>query len=204
VVERMPSDAWISTARQLATDLGAVLVFDEIKTGFRLKPGGYSELSGIEPDIAAFGKAMANGYALSAVVGRADVMSAASRTWISSTLAGESTGLAAALAVLDWHEKEDVCASLATIGAQMRAAVERAVVASGLAGITVGGIDQMWRLIFEDASVESQFVRYAVEHGALFKRGAYNFAALAHEDLIADIEAAASAALVAIKESTER
>jgi len=147
---------------------------------------------------------MANGFALSAVVGRADVMHAASRTWISSTLAGETTGLAAAHAVLDWHEKEDVCASLATIGSQMKASVERAVVASGLPGITISGLDQMWRLTFEDADIESRFVRHGVEHGALFKRGAYNFAALAHEELIPEIEAAASASLVAIKESSRR
>ena len=204
VVERMPSEAWIARARQLATDAGAVLVFDEIKSGFRLRPGGYQELSGVEPDLATFGKAMANGYALSAVVGRADVMDATSRTWISSTLAGETTALAAALAVLDWHEKEDVCARLATVGAQMKAAVERAILASGLPGIGVAGLDQMWRLTFGDSHVESQFVRYAVEHGALFKRGAYNFAALAHEELIPEIEAAASAALVAIKESSSR
>lgn len=204
VVERMPSEAWIARARQLASDTGAVLVFDEIKTGFRLRPGGYQELTGVEPDLAVFGKAMANGFALSAVVGRADVMHAASRTWISSTLAGETTGLAAAHAVLDWHEKEDVCASLATIGAHMKAGVERAVVASGLPGITVSGLDQMWRLTFEDASIESRFVRHGVEHGALFKRGAYNFAALAHEELIPEIEAAASASLVAIKESSRR
>ena len=204
VVERMPSKEWVERARQLANDTGAVLVFDEIKTGFRLRPGGYQELSGVEPDLATFGKAMANGYALSAVVGRADVMAAATATWISSTLAGETTGLAAAHAVLDWHEKEDVCATLATVGAQMKAAVERAIGASGVGGIHVSGIDQMWRLTFDDPSLESRFVRYAVEHGALFKRGAYNFAALAHEELIADIEAAASAALVAIKESEDR
>jgi glutamate-1-semialdehyde 2,1-aminomutase len=204
VVERMPSEAWIARARQLADDTGAVLIFDEMKTGFRLRPGGYQELAGVEPDLATFGKAMANGYPLSAVVGRADVMQAASVTWISSTLAGETTALAAAHAVLDWHDKEDVCASLATIGAQMRAAVEGAIVASGLDGIAVAGLDQMWRITFDDPHLESRFIRYAVEHGALFKRGAYNFAALAHEEVIADIERAASAALVAIKEASHR
>ena len=201
VVERMPSEQWITRARALATDAGAVLVFDEMKAGFRLKPGGYGEASGIEPDLAVFGKAMANGFPISAVVGRADVMEAARRTWISSTLAGESVGLAATHAVLDWHEKEDVCASLATIGAAMRGAVDRAIIACGLPGIRISGLDQMWRIEFDDAAVESRFVRAAVENGALFKRGAYNFAALAHEDAIGDIEAAASAALVAIREA---
>ena len=201
VVERMPSPEWIARARALATDAGAVLVFDEMKTGFRLKPGGYGEAVGVEPDLAVFGKAMANGFPIAAVVGRADVMDAARRTWISSTLAGESVSLAATHAVLDWHEKNDVCATLATIGASMRAAVDRAIIACGLPGIRISGLDQMWRIEFEDTRIESSFVRAAVAHGALFKRGAYNFAALAHENAIDDIEAAASAALVAIREA---
>lgn len=200
VVERLPSPEWIARARALATDAGAVLIFDEMKTGFRLKTGGYAELSGVDPDLAVFGKAMANGFPLAAVVGRADVMDAARRTWISSTLAGESVGLAAAHAVLDWYEKEDVCATLATVGAAMRGAVERAIVACGLPGIVVSGLDPMWRIEFDDPDAERGFVRHAVTHGALFKRGAYNFAALAHEEAIGDIEAAASAALVAIRE----
>ncbi|MFL5562910.1 MAG: aminotransferase class III-fold pyridoxal phosphate-dependent enzyme [Gemmatimonadaceae bacterium] len=200
VVERLPSSEWIARARTLATDAGAVLVFDEMKTGFRLRPGGYGELAGVEPDLAVFGKAMANGFPLAAVVGRADVMDAARRTWISSTLAGETLGLAATHAVLDWHEKEDVCATLATLGAAMRGAVDRAIIACGLPGIRVSGLDQMWRIEFDESGVERQFIRHAITNGALFKRGAYNFAALAHEDAIDDIESAASAALVAIRE----
>jgi glutamate-1-semialdehyde aminotransferase len=203
VVERLPSSEWIARARALATDAGAVLVFDEMKTGFRLKPGGYGELSGVEPDLAVFGKALANGFPLSAVVGRADVMDAARRTWISSTLAGETLGLAAAHAVLDWHEKEDVCGTLATVGAAMRGAVERAIIACGLPGIGLSGLDQMWKIDFADPAVEAAFLRNAVPNGALFKRGAYNYAALAHEDAIGDIESAASAALVAIREGQD-
>ena len=72
-----------------------MLVFDEMKTGFRLRPGGYQEYGSFEPDLAAFGKAMANGFPIAAVVGRAAVMEAAADTWISSTLAGEATALAA-------------------------------------------------------------------------------------------------------------
>ena len=200
VVERLPSSEWIARARALASDAGAVLVFDEMKTGFRLRPGGYGELSGVDPDLAVFGKAMANGFPIAAVVGRADVMDAARRTWISSTLAGETVGLGATHAVLDWHDKEDVCSTLATVGAAMRGAVDRAIAACGLPGIAVSGLDQMWRIEFDDPEVERGFVRHAIDHGALFKRGAYNFAALAHEDAIGDIESAASAALVAIRE----
>jgi glutamate-1-semialdehyde aminotransferase len=203
VVERLPSDLWIRKARELATLLGAVLIFDEMKTGFRLRRGGYQELSGITPDLAVFGKALANGFPLAAVVGRRDVMDAARRTWISSTLAGESAGLAAALAVLEIHEtaEADVCSTLAANGEAMRAGVSAAIEAAGVEGVTVQGLDQMWFLRWDDPRRERRFLELATSHGVLFKRGAYNYAATAHDEAaIADIEAAASAALVDLRE----
>jgi glutamate-1-semialdehyde aminotransferase len=181
VIERLPSVDWIRSARTLATGTGAVLVFDEIKTGFRLRPGGYHELAGITPDIAAFGKAIANGFPLSVVAGRGEVMDAATRTWISSTLASETSALAAAAAVLDRHEREDVCGALARTGAAMRAAVGDALRESGFAGASVEGIDPMWLIRFDDERAQSRFIAYAVDEGVLFKRGAYCFAALAHD-----------------------
>src|SRR5215510_13565045 len=120
VVERLPTKEWIARARELATSSGAVLVFDEIKTGFRLATGGYQQYADVIPDLAAFGKAMANGHALAAVVGDRDIMDAARRTWISSTLASEASALAAAGAVLTWHDQADICDSLSSIGADMR------------------------------------------------------------------------------------
>jgi glutamate-1-semialdehyde aminotransferase len=197
----MPSDIWIRKARELATLLGAVLVFDEMKTGFRLRRGGYQELSGITPDLAVFGKALANGFPLAAVVGRRDVMDAARRTWISSTLAGESVGLAAAHAVLDIHESADVCAALEANGRAMRTSVAAAIEAAGIDGVSVEGIDQMWLLRFADHARETRFLELAATHGVLFKRGAYNYAATAHDEAaIVEIESAASAALVELRD----
>jgi glutamate-1-semialdehyde 2,1-aminomutase len=201
VVERMPSKEWVAKARELADRAGAALIFDELKTGFRLATGGYQQFSGITPDLAAFGKALANGHALAAVCGKEPLMAAASKTWISSTLASEAGALAAANSVLAWHERVDVCAELAGIGARMREAVGGALKASKLAGVTMQGIDPMWFLRFENTKVEDAFVASAFRNGVLFKRGAYNFAALAHDDdAIAEIEAASSAAFVEIKE----
>ena len=206
VIERLPSDAWIRSARALCDSTGAVLVFDELKTGFRLRTGGFQELSGVEPDLATFGKAMANGYPLAAVVGRAAIMDAArERTWISSTLAGETIALAAASGVLDWHERAEVCESLAEIGGEMRRAVEGAVRSSGIGGVEVAGLDQMWLLRFDTPERETDFLRRALGHGVLFKRGAYNFAALAHDDdALFAIERAASTALVEMREGGDR
>ena len=146
VVNEAPSIEWLTRARELCDAHGAVLVFDEIKTGFRVAPGGYSEFSGVQPDLALYGKAMANGYPLSAIVGRQPIMECARESWISSTLASEATSLAAAIAVLDWHEEADICATLAETGKEMRAALDRAIVASGIDGVTTLGIDQMWMI----------------------------------------------------------
>jgi len=205
VIERLPSAEWIARARALCDALGAVLIFDEIKTGFRLRPGGYQAYADMTPDLAAFGKAMANGYPLSAVVGKRDVMDAARRTWISSTLASESTALAAASAVLDWHEQAEICESLWTIGADMRKAVEAAIAASGTSGVAITGIDPMWLMRWTDPARERRFLELAAANGVLFKRGAYNYAAMAHDDeTIQAIESAASAALVELVEEEGR
>ncbi|HEY2849143.1 MAG TPA: aminotransferase class III-fold pyridoxal phosphate-dependent enzyme [Gemmatimonadaceae bacterium] len=204
VVERMPSPEWIARARALCDASGAALIFDEMKTGFRIATGGYQQLSGVTPDLAAFGKALANGFPLAAVCGRAPLMDSLRKTWISSTLASEGGALAAALAVLDWHEADDVCAELATIGGEMRTRFASALKASGLSGISVHGIDPMWLVKFESPDAERRFVALAAQHGALFKRGAYNFASLAHdEDALVEIEAAASNAFVAMRQERE-
>ena len=205
VIERLPSKAWIERARKACDAAGAVLIFDEVKTGFRLATAGYQQFAQITPDLAAFGKAMANGYPLSAVCGSAELMQAAEKSWISSTLASEAGALAAANAVLDWHDRADVCESLWNIGKEIRESVAAAAKASGLKGISIEGIDPMWFLKFEREADERAFIRGAVSHGVLFKRGAYNFAALAHdENAIRDIEAGASAAFVDLREQRER
>jgi glutamate-1-semialdehyde aminotransferase len=204
VVERLPSAAWIARARELATSAGAVLIFDEVKTGFRLKTGGFQAYADVVPDLAAFGKAMANGYPLSAVMGDRDVMAAARKTWISSTLASESSALAAASAVLAWHEQADVCGSLWTIGAEIKAAVAAAIAAAGIEGVEIDGLDPMWLMRFDRPERERRFLELAAEHGVLFKRGAYNFAALAHdEDAVRGIEAGASSAFVALRDEED-
>ncbi|HVX42003.1 MAG TPA: aminotransferase class III-fold pyridoxal phosphate-dependent enzyme [Gemmatimonadaceae bacterium] len=201
VVERLPSKEWIEKARALATSSGAVLIFDEIKTGFRLRLGGYQAYADIVPDLAAFGKAMANGFPLSAVMGDRDVMDAARKTWISSTLASEASALAAAGAVLDWHDSGDVCGSLWTIGAEMRSVVRGAIDASGVAGVSDDGLDPMWMLRWDSPDRERRFLELAASHGVLIKRGAYNYPALAHdENAMRAIEAGVSAALVDLRD----
>ncbi len=205
VIERMPSKAWIERARSLCDERNAVLIFDEMKTGFRLATGGYQQYANIVPDLAAFGKAMANGYPIAAVCGHADLMDAAEHTWISSTLANESGGLAAVGAMIAWHERVDVCQTLWNTGKEMRGVVGAALEASEVSGVAIDGIDPMWLMRFDDPAVETAFLAAAVSNGVLFKRGAYNFPALAHdEEALRDIESAASAAFVELRERAGR
>lgn len=96
-----PQDNFLHKVRQLATERGIVLIFDECTSGFRQTFGGLHKLYGVEPDMAMFGKALGNGYAITATIGRREVMEAAQSSFISSTFWTERIGPTAALATLD-------------------------------------------------------------------------------------------------------
>ncbi|HVO35330.1 MAG TPA: aminotransferase class III-fold pyridoxal phosphate-dependent enzyme [Gemmatimonadales bacterium] len=176
VVERAPSAAWLRTARRLAGER-TVLIFDEIKTGFRLGTGGAAQRWGVTPDLAVLGKALANGFPLAAVVGPADLMARVRSTWISSTLATEFVALAAANAVLDVWGETDVAAHLRLIGRAMLDGLAP-LAASGL---EVCGLPEMWFLRFGDSGRERRFLLGCVRRGVLLKRGGYNFPSLSHQ-----------------------
>ncbi|WP_278398718.1 aminotransferase class III-fold pyridoxal phosphate-dependent enzyme [Stutzerimonas kunmingensis] len=96
-----PEDNFLHKVRQLATERGIVLIFDECTSGFRQTFGGLHKLYGVEPDMAMFGKALGNGYAITATIGRREVMEAAQSTFISSTFWTERIGPTAALKTLE-------------------------------------------------------------------------------------------------------
>lgn len=96
-----PENDFLQKVRRLATDKGIVLIFDECTSGFRETFGGLHKKYGVEPDIAMFGKALGNGYAITATIGRREVMEAAQSTFISSTFWTERIGPTAAIATLD-------------------------------------------------------------------------------------------------------
>ena len=100
-----PEDNFLQKVRDLATQKGIVLIFDECTSGFRETFGGIYKKYGVEPDIAMYGKTIGNGYALTAVVGRKTVMEAAQNTFISSTFWTERIGPTAALATLKVMEE---------------------------------------------------------------------------------------------------
>ena len=101
-----PDPGFLEAVRDIATDIGAVLIFDEVTTGFRMADGGIHLLLGINPDIAVFAKSMANGYPMAAIVGVGPVMEAAQSTFISSTNWTERVGTVAALATIRKFRRE--------------------------------------------------------------------------------------------------
>ena len=179
VVERTPSGEWLAAVRDVASERGAVLVFDEIKTAFRLAAGGAAQRWGVHPDLAVLGKALANGFPLAAVVGPADLMGRVKDTWISSTLATEFVSLAAAGAVLDVWAESDVAAHLRRVGTRMRSELEECAAQGGW---TVEGLPEMWFLRFADRARERRFLLGCASHGVLLKRGPYHFPSLAHDE----------------------
>lgn len=127
-----PEEGFLEEVRDLATEIGAVLIFDEITTGFRVTTGGIHLTLGVNPDVAVFAKAMANGYPMAAVIGRSEVMEDAQSTFISSTNWTERTGLAAALATIRKHRRGHVAAHIMAIGNMVKTGWEKMAHHAGL------------------------------------------------------------------------
>ena len=186
VVVVEPTREWLEVLRAETQRVGAVLVFDEIKTAFRLAIGGAAERFGVRPDLMVLGKALANGFPLAAVGGRADLMAGVSRTWISSTLATEGVALAAAQATLEVMERESVCAHLHRVGTYLLHGLHRVHSEHGDLVTGVGGIAEMCFLHFAAEHISREVARGCAARGVLFKRTAYNFVSLAHDEATVD------------------
>jgi glutamate-1-semialdehyde 2,1-aminomutase len=100
-----PENDFLQKVRQLATERSIVLIFDECSSGFRQTFGGIHKMYGVEPDMAMFGKALGNGYAITAIIGRREIMESAQSTFISSTFWTERIGPTAALKTLEVMER---------------------------------------------------------------------------------------------------
>jgi glutamate-1-semialdehyde 2,1-aminomutase len=119
-----PAPGFLEGARDLSHKHGAVLVFDETITGFRYANGGAQALFGVTPDLATLGKGIANGYPVSAVVGRADLMKLMEEIFFSFTFGGETLSLAASLATLKKVEREPVVETMTRRGEKILSGLE--------------------------------------------------------------------------------
>src|SRR6202042_923592 len=134
--------------RLAAHGCGAVLIFDEVTSGFRINPGGAHLAYGVDPDMAVFAKAIANGYPMAAIVGRASVMDAAQETFVSSTAWTERVGPVAALATLRKHREQNVPRHLMRIGTRVQKGWTAASQATGMP-VQVSGISPLGHFAFD-------------------------------------------------------
>jgi len=177
-----PKDNFLYRVREIASRVGAVLIFDEITAGWRLNTGGAHLLYGVAPDIAVFGKAISNGYAMSAVIGKAEVMEAAQKSFISSTYWTERVGPAAALATIRKHLRCNVPQHLKTIGQLVQDGWKTAAERANLE-VSIGGIPPLGHLYFKgdlQREVRTLFTQLMLDRGFLATNAFY--ATLAHRE----------------------
>lgn len=195
-----PDPAYLRAVRDVATKHGAVLIFDEVTSGFRMNCGGIHLLHGVEPDLAVFGKGMSNGFPLAAVLGRRAVMEHALNTFISSTYWTERIGFTAALAALDKFRKLDVASQLIKHGRHIIDGLTAAADRQGIP-LHITGIEPLIYLRFDlgEAGVaQTYFAQEMLAKGYLAGGAIYTTLAYTPE-IIDQFLAAAEEVLAAMK-----
>lgn len=164
-----PEDNFLQKVRELATKNGIVLIFDECTSGFRETFGGLHKVYGVDPDIAVFGKALGNGYPITAIVGRRNVMEAAQSTFISSTFWTDRIGPVAAIETLNQMERLRSWERVTEIGDYYRRVISEVFVGKNIA-IEFSGIPalstfvvgeknhQEWKTLITERMLESGYL----------------------------------------------
>ncbi len=184
VTFEQPKPGFLEGVRDLTHRNGALLIFDEIITGFRFALGGAQERFGIYPDLTTIGKALANGFPLSAIVGRSEVMQELEEVFFSFTFGGDTVSLAAARATLDVLVEETVPDHLERVGGTLRHGATKLIERHGLEDvIRCAGGDSWSCLEFlgsDTTGVKTLFQQECLRRGILFM--ANHNTSLAHGD----------------------
>ncbi len=187
-----PNPGYLETVKELVHEAGAVLVFDEIITGFRWSMGGAQEYFGVTPDLACVGKAMANGSPISALVGKREVMKDFDdkNVFFSCTFSGETTGMAASMACINYMRDNDVIGKIWENGKQLQDRFNELTRKLGIDYISIEGYPCKTTVTFNAAGkydyseIKSLFQQECIRHGLLFI--GYHFINLAHTQEIID------------------
>ena len=170
-VER-PRDGFLEKVRELAGKNGAVLIFDETITGFRFANGGAQEFFGVTPDLATFGKGLANGYPVSAVAGRGEIMRMMEEIFFSFTFGGEALSLAAALATLNKLQREPVVETLNRQGKKLLDELNLLVIQHGVGHFLRTAGCPCWSFVlFQDVPPYSLWEMKTLFLQEMFSRG---------------------------------
>lgn len=169
-----PAPGFLADVKELTHKNGALLIFDEICSGFHFGLGGAQKFFGVTPDLACFGKAMGNGFPISCVVGRADVMYMFEEIFYSFTFAGEVAAMAAAMKVLDILENTDALARMESNGRTLQDGVNTMAREAGLGDRVHATGRPQWSLLkFTDKNgaesplLKNLFQQEAVKRGVL-------------------------------------
>jgi glutamate-1-semialdehyde 2,1-aminomutase len=142
-----PQGGFLGLVQDLTRKAGALLIFDETITGFRFAKGGAQELFGISPDLSTFGKGMANGFPLSAVVGRRDIMMEMEEIFFSGTFGGELLSLASARFVLEQQLSGRICEELASSGEKLASQLEAIIKQQKLSKVLTLSGHPSWKFL---------------------------------------------------------
>lgn len=181
-----PKPGFLKAVAEIAHKHGAILIFDEVVTGFRLALGGAQEYYGVTPDLACFAKAMANGYPVSAVVGRKDLMRKFEDVFFSFTFGGEALSLAAAKATILKLQSHKVIPHLWCQGQKIKDAFNADSRRLGIGQVDCIGLAPHTVVRFRDAAgadslaMRSLFQQELIKRGILFLTG-FNIC-FAHDD----------------------
>ena len=170
-----PKEGYLKGVKKLAHKYGAVLIFDEVVSGFRYALGGASELFGVKPDLAAFGKGMANGYAISAVAGKKELLKQIEEgVFVSTTFGGDSVPMAAALATIKILEQPGFYKKLTKIGEIQRDGIAELINKYGLSHVlSVSGMPAHAGVVFEGhgsldyLDIQSVYSQVMIQNGIL-------------------------------------
>ena len=202
-----PEPGYLEGVRKLATENGAILVFDEMVTGFRFANGGAQEYFGVTPDLATFGKGMANGFPISAIVGRRDLMMVLEDAFISGTFGGELLSLTAAHVVLNRIATTNVIAEIAAKGDDLRSRVEAVIRETGTENLlSLAGhpawVFTMWNPAAADiADLKNLFMQEMSRNGVLMI-ASHNVTAAHDEAALQTIVEAYRRALTIVKQAS--
>ena len=168
-----PKPGFLEGVRELANRYGAILVFDEVRTGFRLAMGGAQELYKVTPDLVVLGKGMANGYAISVVTGKTDVMmAAAQKLFISSTFFPNSDGYVAALKTIEILERDNVLAKIWEKGGRLMKKIQ-AIIDKYDVGAELTGVAPMFYITFKKDETDTHRARRDDFYTQLIRRGIF-------------------------------
>lgn len=170
-----PENNFLQKVKEIATKHNIILIFDEITSGFRLNTGGIHLLYNIEPDIAIFGKAISNGYPISAIIGKKNVMQHAENTFISSTYWTEDIGFIASIATINKHKKLDVGNYINTLGIYFQNNLKNIAIKTDI-NITVSGIPALTTFNFNydnNLEIKTLYIQKMLEKNILAKNVLY-------------------------------